>query len=390
MFIVIHSKLSIFLLSEISKKKYKTFSNLKMEPRLVTRKSTLESELQSSQKVPKLLDPYNSNKEISTEKTQTFELGNLPDEVTLKILSYLSMKELINCGQVAKRIRAISHDETLWRKVNLHRKPWQLKTVPTEFLEMILNNGCKHLTLKGAKLVGNLGLDKTSHLSYLDLEDCEASSDKVFEDLIASCYSLEKLSLPEITLTSKFVKKMCYQNGKTLQILNLCNCVGLNLESMKHIADNCTELREVDFSFIPNGTCARIPQDAWVYLANNLTPKIKKLDLCGQKELKDEHGKALVSRCNKITDLDLYGTSISNLTLMSIIGNLKLTLEKLKLPGWQDIHYVNLIQLKSFSRLRRLDCILHCNCCDFKSLKKQLPHVSINPQYELLYLDASV
>ena len=352
-----------------------------MEHRLVTRKSTLESELQSSQKVPKLLDPYNTNKEISTEKTQTFELGNLPDEVTLKILSYLSMKELINCGQVAKRIRAISHDETLWRKVNLHRKPLQLKTVPTEFLEMILNNGCKHLILKGAKLEGNLGLDKTSHLSYLDLGDCEASSVKVFEDLLASCYTLEKLSLEDITLTSKIVEKMCCQNGKTLQILNLCNCDGLNLESMKHIADNCTELREVNFSSIPT-RASRIPKDALDYLANNLTPKIKKLDLFYQKELTDEHGKALVSRCNKITELNIDATRISNLTLMSIIENLKLTLEKLELPGWQDIHYATLIQLKSFSRLRILDCDLTCDCCDYESLRKQLPHVSINPRSE--------
>ena len=265
-----------------------------------------------------------------------------------------------------------------------------MTTVPTEFLKMILNNGCKDLTVEGAKFEGNLDLDKTSHLSYLDLDDCEASSVKVFEDLLASCYTLEKLSLAEITLTSKIVENMCYQNGKTLQILNLCNCDWLNLESMKHIANNCTELREVDFSFRPNGSCARIPQDAWDYLANNLTPKIKKLDFCGQKELMDEHGKALVSRCNKITDLNFYGTTISNLTLMSIIRNLELTLEKLKLPGWQDIHYVDLIQLKSFSRLRILDCILHCNCCDFVSLKKQLSHVSINPQYELLNLDASV
>ena len=176
---------------------------------------------------------------------------------------------------------------------------------------------------------------------------------------------------------------MCYQNGKTLQSLNLCNCDVLNLESMKHIADNCIELREVDFSSIPKGTCAsRIPKDALDYLANNLTPKIKKLNLFYQKELTDEHGKALVSRCNKIPELNINATSISKLTLMSIIENLKLTLEKLELPGWQGIHYATLIQLKSFSRLRILDCALTCDCCDYVSLRKQLPHVSINPRSE--------
>mgnify|MGYP001184676540 CR=1 FL=1 len=71
-----------------------------MEHSLVTRKSTLESEFQPCKKVPKLLDPYNSDEAIITEKTQTFELGNLPDEVILEMFSYLSVKDLMNCGQV--------------------------------------------------------------------------------------------------------------------------------------------------------------------------------------------------------------------------------------------------------------------------------------------------
>ena len=67
---------------------------------------------------------------------------------------------------------------------------------------------------------------------------------------------------------------------------------------MKQIICNCTELREVDLSFIP------IPPDTLDYLAKNLTPKIKRLNLYYQQELTDEHVNALVSRCNKITDLN--------------------------------------------------------------------------------------
>ena len=45
-----------------------------------------------------------------------------PDEILLKVLSYLPVKDLIPCGQVSKRIRAISHDEILWQRINLHNK----------------------------------------------------------------------------------------------------------------------------------------------------------------------------------------------------------------------------------------------------------------------------
>ena len=363
-----------------------------MEERCVTRKSTrepgvhppdfptttvaLEYSIENRKKVQNVPDQYNPDRKIVIRKTQTFELEYLPDEVILQMLCYLSMKELLNCGQVSKRIRAISHDETLWQKVNLHRQ-----RVPTDYLETILNNGCKHLTLKQANLVGNLCIRKPSQLKYLDLDDCDYNNVKVIEELLASCYSLEKLSLSELTLTSKIVKSMCYQNGQTLQIINLCNCDGLNLESMKHIVDNCRELREIDFSanYGKNTYESMIPEDAFDYLANNLTPKIEKLNLFSQWNLEDKHVKALVSRCNKITELNLYGTLVSKDALMSIIGNLKLTLEKLEI---ENVHYANLIQLKSFSRLRILRCKLNCDCCDYESLRQQLPHISINPSFE--------
>ena len=40
-------------------------------------------------------------------------LENLPNEIILKVFAYLNFQELLRCGQVSKRIRSISHDETL-------------------------------------------------------------------------------------------------------------------------------------------------------------------------------------------------------------------------------------------------------------------------------------
>ena len=58
---------------------------------------------------------------------------DLPDELILKILSYAEAKDLINCGQVSKKIRRISQDDTLWATANLEKK-----IVKTELIEMIL------------------------------------------------------------------------------------------------------------------------------------------------------------------------------------------------------------------------------------------------------------
>ena len=45
-------------------------------------------------------------------------LENLPDELILNILGYVTIQDKINCGQTSKRIRAITQDETLWQRVD--------------------------------------------------------------------------------------------------------------------------------------------------------------------------------------------------------------------------------------------------------------------------------
>ena len=72
-------------------------------------------------------------------------LETLPNEILLKVLSYLEIEGIIHCSQVSKRIREISCEEILWQKINLYKN-----LVPINFLSMILNRGCKYLSLNKA------------------------------------------------------------------------------------------------------------------------------------------------------------------------------------------------------------------------------------------------
>ena len=77
------------------------------------------------------------------------ELQNLPDEILLKVLSYLEIEEICICVQVSQRFKAICDDQSLWQRVNLFGSP-----VLLQFLEMILNKKCcKYLSLLNATLV---------------------------------------------------------------------------------------------------------------------------------------------------------------------------------------------------------------------------------------------
>ena len=83
------------------------------------------------------------------QKLSILQMEDLPNEIILKIFKNLDVKDLLRCGQMSKRVRAISMDESLWEKINL-----LFKKVPIGFLGLAIRNGCKYLSLFGAKLIG--------------------------------------------------------------------------------------------------------------------------------------------------------------------------------------------------------------------------------------------
>ena len=221
-----------------------------------------------------------------------------------------------------------------------------VEDVPYSFVQFVLDKKCKSLSLEGVVMFGkSLKLNKISQLKHLDLEGCEIN-ERSRNDLLFSCQHLESLCLYAVNLPTHTIKSICLQNGKTLQKLdrgshnyNLTSSYGtrfsytwhntqfkesrkLKLESIQDIVYNCVELTELNLAFIS------LCEDSLYCLANNLTPKILKLNLKGTP-VRDEHVKALVIRCNKITELDLSRCDITTIALTNIIENLKSSLQKL-------------------------------------------------------------
>ena len=124
----------------------------------------------------------------------------------------------------------------------------------------------------------------------------------------------------------------------------------------------------------------RLPEDALRYLANNLSPKILKVSLGGCQNLTDEHVETLVKRCNKITELALGHTHISNITLTNIIENLKYTLEKLDLTYCWVQNLTKYYELKSMPKLEYLR-MGTLSDDEVVTLKNELPNVKIGRDF---------
>ena len=99
------------------------------------------------------------------------------------------------------------------------------------------------------------------------------------------------------------------------QVLHLYG-LNLNFETVKQVVDKCVNLSEVNFSD------TKLSTDSVNYVVKNLTPNVQKLSLQDLESVTDEQVSTLVIRCNKLTSLDLFKTSVTNAVLTSIITHL--------------------------------------------------------------------
>ena len=321
------------------------------------------------------------------QKLSFIHFEDLPNEILLEIFSLLDIKGVLQCGQVSQRLRAIANDQSLWSKLNLFGRK-----VPYGFIEKAIQNGCEYLNL-GFSHVSRAGKksDVPWKLKYLEIsQSCDHEwSLPAPHGLLENCSYLQKLSVDNLRLDSIDIEQIC-QNGETLQILSLDGCnidFYLRNELIQKLFTKCPQLTELNLNYgigvttifgdkilLDKNLCA---------LVNNLTPNILKLNLGSQDFLKDKHVKTLVSRCKKITELNLSFTPITNDSMESIIRNLNF-LEKLNVHSTENIDFSSLLQLKSIPTLKILNCFDLTKQKDaekIKNLKLQLPHISINEDH---------
>ena len=278
---------------------------------------------------------------------------NLPNEILLKIVDYLHIGDLLRCGQTCRRLRAIVHEESLWEKVNFSCN----SLVPTGLLQLILELGCEYLNISD-QIVGELTLHQASQLKYLtlNLNFSYIDANKIFDPLLSSCHSLEKLHLSYLDLNSSVISSICTQNSKTLKVLKLTWCCQsssgraekLPFKFIQQIIDQCVELEELTFCQ------TRLSEESIDYLVKNITPKVSKICLCTNLSVKDEHIHILVGRCTNLTELNLFRTGITDLSLFYIIEKQQSTLEKLGLIG-TSIDLAMLFELRAMEKLKVLD-----------------------------------
>lgn len=291
-------------------------------------------------------------------------IEDLPDEVLLKIFSFLPMKSLFQLMAVNKKFRSVANDESLWKKVHLMGHS-NTDRFPPEFLNKLIEKGCQYLAFDCCRVERReVKFEKNFTLKYLSFDVCQEIPNEefdIFPEFAASCHGLEKFYAKRddnvdndrksyAIIDSRFFKCII-QSSDTLQVLNL-SAVQLDFDSVQHIVTLCQELRELKVSgdwFIAQGQVLCLCQDSVDFLCNNLTTKIEKLDITGQPNFGDEQLEVLVKRCNRLTEFKFYGGEVTEKSVDVIVENLSQTLTKLW--SWSE-------ELKS-PALRKLTAMPH-------------------------------
>ena len=291
-------------------------------------------------------------------------------EVQLNISKFLDFGDIIHCAQVSKRARRICHDESIWKKVNFYGK-----TVPSDFIEQILENGRQYINLYCSKIVGDLKLSRNDYnVKYLNISWCKADKG-VLEKLISSCQLLQKLSVASLgrTVGVNVLKSL---NPQKLQTLDLNSFEGLDAGLMASIL-SCTTLTEISFF-----TNWYLSNDCVQYLVENLSIDIEKVSFSGVHCLTDEHVKTLVKRCKKITALEIGGCpNITEDSLTSIVEHSKQIVE-LDVSG-RNLGLLSVqrtfLKVSSLPNLKVLNCQHEKRSSqETKNLRKLMPHLEIN------------
>jgi len=288
------------------------------------------------------------------QKLSSLQFEDLPNEMILKIFNYLDIKDVANCVTVSKRMRKICEDLKIFEKINLYNKK-----VPSGFVQLILNFGCKYLCLNYADIREGstaLSVEKPSKLVYLDLF-CAESGKQDIEEILVSCHSLKKLSLGLFSLTPKMINSICHQNGKTLEILNLHDCRVQNYPGIYRIFKYCLELKELNIGFTFR---CNLKEKELRVLGQMIPSKIEKLCIGGNR-IDDQFLNDVFTRCQNLKSLDLQWTSgITSQTVTLIVNHLKHTLEELDLTGFKAITKTPMKKLLEFKSMQNLRILCLC------------------------------
>ncbi|XP_060052341.1 F-box and leucine-rich repeat protein 13 isoform X2 [Erinaceus europaeus] len=309
-----------------------------------------------------------------------FDISLLPESAILKIFFYLTLRDVIICGQVSHSWMLMTQASSLWNNIDFSLVR---SMIPDKYIVSILQRwrlNVLHLNFRGCalrvKTLKSVSLCK--NLQELNVSDCPTLTDESMKYISESCPGVLYLNLSNTSITNRTMR-LLPRHFHNLQNLSLAYCRNFTDKGLQYLSlgNGCHKLLYLDLS-----GCTQISVKGFRNIANSCTG-IMHLTINDMPTLTDNCVKALVEKCSRITSVVFIGAphisdcsfkalSTCNLRKIRFEGNKRITDACFKYidktyPNISHIYMSNCRRitdgsLKSLSPLKHLTVLNLTNC----------------------------
>ena len=275
-----------------------------------------------------------------SQMTTSTNLMDVPNEIMLTIMRYLSFEDNMKLRRVNKRMWQMAGMTSIWKDITILNRPLTCSLISHAISKQTTVLNIRYCSIQGnhTKML-NLGRklrDGFSKLTFLGLQGFKGN-DILAAIIAAESEDLEVLDLSEnrYTLVGTVIGRM-KENNK-LKAINLSAIGGhyaemggliyhpFDIHRMKPLVDKCRHLTDV----ILFG--AKLTHEAITYFCENAPSTLLRLNLARERAYNDDI-RALTRSCPHLQYLNIAETSVAYQDIINIVLTWKRTMINLCLP----------------------------------------------------------
>lgn len=177
--------------------------------------------------------------------------GEMPQEVRIQILQFLSPKEIVRCSAVSKTWRHMCFDGQLWRRIDTDD---YYRQIPGDSLVKILTTAgpfVRDLNLRGCvQLRERWGMDgqkiaqACQNLENFSLEGCRIDKSSI-QYLLSEKTRLVNVNVSGLSSVNNHTMRIIADGCKQLEYLNVSWCQHITTAGLMHIVKSCAQLKDL-------------------------------------------------------------------------------------------------------------------------------------------------
>ena len=292
-------------------------------------------------------------------------LNDLPEDILILILSYLSTKDLCQASGVCRKWQALCWDPVLWSHINItNYQDSDINKVLRNLLaklamdtqgycmtvHTIKLSGCELLSDKGLGFIARFCID----LEDLDVSGCCCITSKGLHDILLNCQTLTHLDTSGCTCINSISAPVANgfgHHGSFLRLrhLDMSDCVAFDDLGLRVVGLSCNLLESLYLR-----RCNRVTDVGVKHVAQHCS-HLKELSVSDCYKVRDFSLKEIAKNCGGLKYLSVAKCPVSD-TGMKFIGKHCVKLKYLNIRGCEAVTDVGVTHIvQNCFKLRSLD-----------------------------------